>query len=481
MCGRSTNRIRGVRWYVSDDIGKLDCLKLLGLKRKILMAKVQRLVLAGTVAAIFLFNSGSAAGQESPAPQNRPSPVATAAHPHSEQAYSLPPDKLAQAIALNKIRVALDIAGSLWGLALLFWLLSSGTATRLDAWTSETMKRRWLQGLAFFAIFVIFLSIASFPLDAIGHAASRHYGISVQSWASWLGDQGKGLAVSLIIGVPIALLFNWIVRKSPRGYWLWLWLISLPLIVISVFVAPLVLDPLFNKFEPLEKTHPALVARLEALVARAGTAIPPERMFLMKASEKSNGINAYVTGIGSSKRFVMWDTTTDRMPDDEIMFIFGHESGHYMLNHIPKMLAGMMIGLFFVFWGSANLAQGMARRFGERWNVGGVASRAGFLTLFFALSIAGFVLTPVSNTVSRHFEHEADVYGQEAIHGLVPDPQKTAVSSFNHLGEAWLDDPDPNAFVEFWSYSHPSVQRRAEFARHYDPWASGGHGEFFVK
>ena len=89
--------------------------------------------------------------------------------------------------------------------------------------------------------------------------------------------------------------------------------------------------------------------------------------------------------------------------------------------------------------------------------------------------------SPVSNTVSRHFEHEADIYGQEAIHGLVPDPQKTAVSSFNHLGEAWLDDPNPNAFVEFWSYSHPSVQHRAEFAGHYDPWANGGHGRFFTK
>ena len=107
-----------------------------------------------------------------------------------------------------------------------------------------------------------------------------------------------------------------------------------------------------------------------------------------------------------------------------------------------------------------------------------VASRPGFLTLFFALSIAGFVLTPAGNTFSRHFEHEADIYGQEAIHGLVPDPQKTAVSSFNHLGEAWLDDPNPNAFVEFWSYSHPSVQSRAKFAAHYDPGPTAGMASF---
>jgi STE24 endopeptidase len=453
----------------------------MGLKKEILMAIVKRLMAAGTVAALFLLNSGLAGGQASPVPQSQPSPVASQPQPHSEQVYSLPPDKLAQAIALNKIRVALDIAGSLWGLVVLFWLLASGTATRLDAWTSETLKSRWLQGLAFFAIFIAILTLSSLPLDAIGHAASRHYGISVQGWGSWFGDEGKGLAVSLVLGAPIALLFNWIVRKSPRRHWLWLWVISLPLIVLSVFIAPLVIDPLFNKFEPLEKTHPALVTRLEVLVARTGTNVPPERMFLMKASEKSNGINAYVTGIGSSKRFVMWDTATDRMPDDEIVFVFGHESGHYMLNHIPKMLAGMMVGLFFVFWGCTRLAQGMARRFGERWNVAGVESRAGFLTLLFAISLAGFVLTPVSNSFSRHFEHEADVYGQEAIHGLVADPRKTAVSAFNHLGEAWLDDPNPNAFVEFWSYNHPSVQSRAKFARQYDPWANGGHGEFFTK
>jgi Zn-dependent protease with chaperone function len=260
---------------------------------------------------------------------------------------------------------------------------------------------------------------------------------------------------------------------------MWIWLISLPLIVISVFLSPLLIDPLFNKFEPLEKTHPALVAKLEEVVARTGTRIPPDRMFLMKASAKSNGLNAYVTGIGSSKRFVLWDTATDRLPDDEVMAIFGHESGHYVLNHIPKMLGGMAGGLFFVFWGCARFAEWLVRRFGGRWQIDSVASRAGFLTLLFVVSIAGFLLEPVTNTISRHFEHEADVYGQEAIHGLVPDPRKTMVAEFNHLGEAWLEDPNPNPFVEFWTYDHPSVKNRANFAAHYDPWANGGHGQFF--
>jgi len=313
----------------------------------------------------------------------------------------------------------------------------------------------------------------------IGHTVSRHYGISVQGWGGWFGDQGKGLAVTLVLGTPILLFFNWVVRVSPRRYWMWLWLISLPLILASVFLEPLIIDPLFNKFEPLTKTHTALVDKLETVVAKTGTNIPPERMFLMKASEKSNGLNAYVTGIGSSKRFVMWDTATDRLPDDEVMFVFGHESGHYVLNHIPKMLTGMAVGLFFVFWACSAFSGWMVRRFGARWKIDSVASRAGFVTLIFGLSIAGFILSPAGNTFSRHFEHQADVYGQEAIHGLVADPQKTAVSGFNHLGEAWLEDPDPNPFVEFWMYNHPSVQTRANFAAHYNPWTNGGHGEFF--
>lgn len=445
------------------------------------MALIRRPVLTG-IAAILLALTGTVAlSPQSPEPHRQSEPRAAQSAPHSEQAYSLPPGKLAQAIALNRIRVTLDIAGPIWALLVLWWLLASRGGARLEAWTRDKLKRHWLQGLLFFALVIVILSVASLPFDAIAHTASLHYKISVQGWLSWFGDQGKGLAVAIAIGAPVALFFNWIVRKSPRRYWIWIWLISLPLIVVSVFLAPLVLDPLFNKFSPLEQTHPALVNKLEEAVARTGIKIPPSRMFLMKASEKSNGFNAYVTGIGSSKRFVMWDTTTDRMPDDEIMYIFGHESGHYVLNHIPKGIALTMAGLLFMFWICAHFAEWLVQRFGERWHVHAVANRAGFLTLFLTFSIAGFFATPISNAVSRHFEHEADVYGQEAIHGLVPDPQKTAVSSFNHLGEAWLDDPHPNAFVEFWSYDHPSVQERAEFAEHYDPWANGGHGKFFAR
>ena len=422
-----------------------------------------------------------AAAQPAPAP---PTTQTQPAAPHSGQAYSLPPDKLAKAKALNRIRLTLDIAGTFWGLAVLWWLLASRTAARLERWAQRQAARRWIQGLLFFAAFIVITTVAGLPLDMIGHVASRHYGISVQGWASWFGDQGKALGLTLVLGTWVLLLFNWIVRRWPRRYWFGAWVVSIPLMILAAVASPL-FEPLFNKYEPLQKNHPALVSKLEEVARRTGTNIPPDRMFLMKASLKSNGLNAYVSGIGPTKRIVVWDTTAGRVPDDEVMFIFGHESGHYVLHHIAKGLALSAIAAFFIFWICARAAAGMVRRFGARWGippqpgVPPLATRTDFLILILIFSIVSFLLEPASNTVSRYFEHQADVYGQEAIHGLVPDPQKTAVSSFNHLGEAWLEDPNPNPFIEFWLYSHPSVQHRAQFAEHYNPWANGGHGEFF--
>ena len=419
------------------------------------------------------------AGQTPPAPASQTqTPAASAAEPGAQQAYTLPPDKLAKAIALSRIRNILGFAGSLWGLAVLWLLLASRAMAGLALWAQRVTRHRWLEGLLFFGVFIVIVTLAGLPLDWYGHRVSLDYGISVQGWLSWLGDQAKALGLSLAIGAPVLLLFNWIVRRWPRRFWLGAWAASLPLMVLGAFVSPL-LEPIFNKFEPLARSNPALVEQLERVVARTGTNIPPDRMYLMKASAKTNGLNAYVSGLGATKRVVVWDTTAGRIPDDEVLFVFAHESGHYVLNHIYKGLAASAVYLFFLFWACAGFAGWLVRRFGPGWEVFALSSRSGFVVLLFAVSVASFVTEPIGNAFSRHIEHEADVYGQEAIHGIVPDPQKTAVAGFNALGQAWLEDPNPSPFIEFWSYNHPSVQTRANFAAHYNPWANGGHGRFF--
>jgi STE24 endopeptidase len=442
--------------------------------------------LTGLLLALLLacLAPGLCAAQQTSAQAATAQPASAPAEP-AGQAYTLPPDKLVKAIALNRIRNILDIVGGLWGIAVVWLLLDINIAAGLEAWAGDIFRRRWLQGLLFFAVLLILITIANLPIDMYGHHVSRDYGISIQGWSGWLGDQAKSLGLTVLFGAPILLLFNWIVRRRPRRYWFGIWLVTLPLLVIVLFVSPL-FEPIFNTYEPLAKNHAALVDKLETVVARTGTNIPPDRMFLMIASTKTNGLNAYVNGIGATKRIVVWDTTAGRIPDDEVMFVFGHESGHYVLNHIPKMLVISAIGLFFIYWACAAFSAWLARCFGARWALQAqdgadapLSTRAGFVVLIFAITVAGFVLEPVSNTMSRYFEHQADVYGQEAIHGLVPDPQKTAVAGFQALGEAWLEDPNPSPFIEFWEYSHPSVKNRANFAAHYDPWAKGGHGEFF--
>jgi len=433
-------------------------------------------------------------GWSVPAARAGQAPAQTSAaqqEPTAQQpAYQLPPEKLAKAIAYSRERNILYFVDAFWGLAVLWLLLATRFAAGMEAWVKRVTARRWVQGLLYFAVLLVVLTATSLPLDMYAHHESVRYGISVQGWASWFGDQGKALGLTLVFLPWVMLLFQWIVKRWPRRYWLGIWLVTLPLMVLVVFVSPL-FEPLFNKYEPLSEHHAALVAELEKVAQRTGTNIPPDRMYLMKASEKTNGLNAYVSGLGATKRIVVWDTTAGRVPDDVVMFVFGHESGHYVLHHIAKGLAGTAVGLFFVYWACAGFAGWLAGRKGGKWGVVAdeyrgqtlvpLASRAGFVVLLFAISLASFLLAPASNAFSRHFEHEADVYGQEAIHGLVPDPQKTAVEGFNALGAAYLEDPNPSPFIEFWEYDHPSVKTRAEFAAHYDPWKNGGRGKFFKR
>ncbi len=313
--------------------------------RRLVVGLFVALLSGGTVARIATAQSAA-----SSVPASAPaSQTATGQTVQNQQAYALPPEKLAQAIAISRIRNTLDIVGSLWGIVLLWLLLATRASARLEAAIEGIARHRWAQGIFFFAAIFIITWIAGLPLSMYGHHVERSYQISVQGWAGWFRDEGKGLGFSIAIATPLLLFFNWIVRRWPRRYWLVGWLVTLPILVIVFFVEPLV-EPLFEQYEPLQAHNPALVADLEKVVARTGTEIPPSRMYLMKASLKTNGLNAYVTGIGATKRIVVWDTTAGRIANDEILFIFAHECGHYVLRHLPKGMALTAVFLFFVYW-----------------------------------------------------------------------------------------------------------------------------------
>jgi STE24 endopeptidase len=190
----------------------------------------------------------------------------------------------------------------------------------------------------------------------------------------------------------------------------------------------------------------------------------------MDASTRSTGANAYVTGLGASKRIVVWDTTLRIESPNEILFTYGHEQGHYVLHHVAKGVGYSAVVIFVFYWFAFRLMCWLVRVRGTRWGIDGVASWSSLGLFLFVALVLNFLASPIANGISRSMEHQADVYGQEVIHGLVPDAQATTVSSFCTDAVVWLDDPRPNRFVEWWTYSHPSTEERAEFAAQYDPW-----------
>lgn len=404
-------------------------------------------------------------------PAARPSPSATPAAPAA--AYSLPPQTYEKAVAYSRARYRLHFAAAAWQVALLAGILAIRIAPGFRDLAERVSRKRFIQALVFAPLLLGLIGLLTLPFDVWGHRLSLKYGQSVQGWGSWLADWLKGSAVGLLIAVPLVWMLYGILRRSPRRWWLGFWLATLPVIVFVVFLAPVVIDPLFFRFQPLEARAPELVAEIEKVTARAGLEIPRDRMYVMEASEKRNSVNAYVTGLGASKRVVVWDTTLEKMTAPQTLFVFGHEMGHYVLGHVRKTIlfvAGLLLLLLFL----ANVVARRVLREGEkRFGIRGLSDWASLPLFLLFFSIASELSLPVVNAYSRANEHDADVYGLEAIHGVVPDVSRAAAEAFQILGEINLADPEPPPFIRFWLYSHPPIAERIAFARTYDPWSRG--------
>ena len=424
------------------------------------------------VGCIFLLCEGATAQNPVPAPTQAiagtPTPTAT-----PTTAYTLPPDKLEKSKALYDLRGKLRIIGTVWSFVVLLAVLYLGIAAKYRDWAERAFKNSFLQALIMVPLFLLTLDLLGLPLDAYQHSISRRYGLSVQGWGSWFGDQVKGEIIGLILGTILLWLMIFIIRKSPKRWWFYFWLIALPILGFVFVISPIVIDPLFNKFEPLDKNNPQLVDAIEKVTQRGGLNIPRERMFLMKASEKVTTLNAYVTGFGPSKRVVVWDTTIQKTSTPETLFVFGHEMGHYVLNHVVIGLTvgaiGLLIGLYLLY----RLSGWFLRRFGQRWQIREMGDWAVLPMIFLIFGILGFFATPLGSAFSRQLEHNADIYGLEVTHGINANSQEAGAHAFQVLGELSLSYPYPNKLLVFWYSDHPPIPDRVRFAHEYDPWSKG--------
>ena len=392
---------------------------------------------------------------------------------HPIHDYTLPPDKLQKAHALYLTGVWLFLATGLYSLVLAFVYLRRGWVAKLRSWAERLSTRRFLQALVVVPVFVVSLSLFLLPAEIYGQHVERKYGLSIQGWPSWLRDWAVALALLALVSTVLAWILYAIIRRSPRRWWLYFWLAFLPISAFLTFIAPVAIDPLFNHYEPLAAKDPALVQELEKVAERGGLHIPPTRMFAMKASEKLTGSNAYVTGFGATRRIVVWDTAIQKLTTPEIAFVFGHEMGHYVLGHILKGFAFMSAVFLVIFYLGYRLATWLAFRWGTRWDVRGLDDWASLPLFWLVFSLMLFFSSPALNAFSRHLEHQADQYGLEVVHGLIPDSSQVAAQSFQKLGEEWLEYPHLNKFVVWWLWDHPPIPDRIRFALSYDSWSAG--------
>jgi STE24 endopeptidase len=428
--------------------------------------------------AVIAASLTSAAAQPAPAAQAQTSaPVEMQqlqAYPQPQELkvteYSLPPDKMAKAETLYQTRTVLYLFSMLFGIVVLCVLLKLRVAPAFRDLAERVSRNSFLQTLIFVPLLTLLIAIISLPIDIYEHHLSRAYGLSVQGWASWAGDWCKAEAISLAILIPVVFGLFRIIGKSPQRWWFYFWLLTLPFLVLLIFVAPVILDPMFNTFEPLEKKQPLLVTEIEKVTHRGGLSIPRDRMFEMEASEKVTTYNAYVTGIGATKRVVVWDNTSRDLTIPETLFVFGHEMGHYVLSHVYKGLAFFAVLMLAGFWLGRRIVLALLARWGNAWQIRGINDLAALPVLMLAVSLLSLAGEPIGNAFSRHIEHQADVYGLEVTHGLFPNNREVAASAFQKLGEKSYSYPTPNPLLVFWSYSHPPISDRVQFALHYDPW-----------
>jgi STE24 endopeptidase len=416
--------------------------------------------------------AAQASPQQTGSSQGSTSESRTPEQARTEQ-YTLSQERHAKAVAYSRAGYTLYFVSYFLGGLFLFLILRLGWAAKFRDIAENASDKKWIQGLVFVPLLFLTIGVLHLPLWLYWHALSLHYQQSVQGWGSWFWDWTKGEFLNTAVGIVLVLILFAVMRRSPRRWWLYFWFPAVLFLFGLIVITPLVIDPLFNKFEPLSTDHPELVASIEKLTKHAGVPIPPDRIFLMEASQKTNTINAYVTGLGASKRVVIWDTTIQKTSKDESLFIVGHELGHYVLGHVRQGFlwgaAGLLLALYFLFRG----LHWAMDRWARDWKLYGQEDWASLAVLLLLLQVLLFVSSPVMSGYSRMQEHAADVYGLEVIHGLVPDSEEVAAHAFQVLGEMDLSDPNPPPFITFWLYSHPPLAERLVFAHSYDPWSKG--------
>jgi STE24 endopeptidase len=354
----------------------------------------------------------------------------------------------------NRIRRRLEIGDLAIGLAFLVLLLLTGWSAMLRDWAYHGAFQNYTLAV-FLYVFMLMLAakLLGIGLDYYGLRLERRYKLSAQKTRAWLWDEVKSFLVSLVLAAIVAELLFFTMRQFPEHWWLIAWALFLALFVVSAQVAPLVLFPIFYKFEPLENED--LKQRLVRLSESAGTRV--RGIYKWHLSEKSRKANAALTGLGATRRIILADTLLDNYSPDEIEAVLAHELGHHVHRHILKSMF-VQAGITLLGFWAANYVLRLAI---EDWNMFETVSDFANLPLLILVStILSFLLMPAMNAYSRFNERQADRYAFQSIRSVEP-----FITSMNKLAAQNLAERTPSKWVEWFFHSHPAISRRIAAAQ----------------
>jgi STE24 endopeptidase len=358
-----------------------------------------------------------------------------------------------EAHSYNRIRRWLGIADFAVGFVFLVVLL----VTRWSVWLKGVAYHMGFENysLALFMYLLLLLVISKaldIGLDYYGFALERRFKLSTQKFRSWIWDEVKGFLVGLVLGTVVVEVLYFTLRQWPQHWWILAWALFMGLFIVLAQLAPVVLFPIFYKFEPLDDED--LRRRLVVLSERAGTRV--RGVYRWKLSEKSKKANAALAGLGATRRIILADTLLDNYSPEEIEAVLAHELGHHVHRHILKSIF-VQAGITLLGFWAANWTLHYAvdqHMFDE------LSDFANLPLLALVSVVLSFVLMPALNAYSRFNERQADRYAFESIASVEP-----FISSMNKLAEQNLAERTPSKWVEWFFLSHPAISRRLAAAK----------------
>lgn len=333
--------------------------------------------------------------------------------------------------------------------------LITGLSNRIGLFAEGKGRSLFLAGLIYVIIFSAIDLLISLPTSYYGGFVLRHrFGLSNQSIYRWLELIFKNFLLNTLALALITWFTYYLIRMSPNRWWLYLGLLAIPAIAFVTFISPAYIDPIFNKYTSIENEE--LGEDIKDLLDKAG--VGDANIFVVDKSRDTNTLNAYMTGILSSKRIVLWDTTINKLEREEVLSITAHEIGHYVLGHIWKsiVLGGLfsILLIYLIYKTSSWILINSNGSFGFNK----LYSIASLPLLIFLLNFYMFFANPIINFASRYMEREADAYEIN----LTKD-KESAISTMLKLSEESLSIPRPSEIYKIWYYTHPPVEERIEF------------------